>query len=113
MFCNYLKIIPFILGTLGLCSKRTSCFVESVSFFRCVQFAKRFNEYAVTATDGLGIEQCLEQAICPGSQYSYLRATRTRADADTIPHYNALRKTYIQKVLDIFGLGDEDEPRLG
>ena len=65
----------------------------------------------------------------PGSQYSYLRATRTRIDADTI--HIAPRETYIKNVLDILGLGDnkckpmptpivqtrqksdEDEPRLG
>ena len=40
----------------------------------------------------------------PGSQYSDLRATRTRIDADTI--HIAPRETYIMNVLDILGLGD-------
>ena len=134
---------------------------------------KKFNEFVVTATDGLGIE-CPEQPslfrrpgttlivechqddfyvpgsnvelawlqenlgvrlklkpaepLGPGSQCSYLRATRTRIDADTI--HIAPRETYIMNVLDILGLGDnncepmphpivqtrqksdEDEPRL-
>ena len=35
----------------------------------------------------------------PGSQCCYLRATRTRDDADTI--HIAPRETYIEKVLDI------------
>ena len=138
--------------------------------------AKKVNEFVVvTATDGLGIEQCPEQPslfrrpgttlilewhqddfyvsgsnvelawlqenlgarlkvkpaapMGPGSQYSYLRATRTRIDADTI--HIAPRETYSKNVLDILGLGDdkcklvptpivqtrqksdEDEPRLG
>ena len=65
----------------------------------------------------------------PGSQYSYLRATRTRIDADTI--HIAPRETNVKNVLDILGLGDskckpmptpivqtreksdEDEQRLG
>ena len=65
----------------------------------------------------------------PGSQYSYLRATRTKVDADTI--HIAPRHTYIQSVVGILGLGenqckstptpmvqtrqksDIDEPRLG
>ena len=65
----------------------------------------------------------------PASQYSYLRATRTRVDADTI--HTAPRETHIKNVLHILGLGDnecksmptptvqtcqncdEDEPRLG
>ena len=65
----------------------------------------------------------------PGSQKSYLRATRTRIDADTIRFEP--RETYIKNVLDILGLGDnkckpmptstvqtrqksdEDEPSLG
>ena len=65
----------------------------------------------------------------PGSQYSYLRATRTRADADTIRI--APREVCIKNVLGILGLGDnqckpmptpivqtrqksdEDDPRLG
>ena len=65
----------------------------------------------------------------PGSQYNYLRATRTRVDTDTI--HIAPRETYIKNVLDILALGDnkcksiptktvqtrqksdEDEPRLG
>ena len=64
-----------------------------------------------------------------GSQYSYLRATRTRVDADTIDI--TPRETYIKNVLDILVLGDnkcksmptpivqtrqksdENEPRLG
>ena len=40
----------------------------------------------------------------PESQYSYLRAARTRVDADTI--HIAPRETYIKNVLDILGLGD-------
>ena len=40
----------------------------------------------------------------PGSQYSYLRATRTRIDADTI--HIAPRETYVKNVLDILGLVD-------
>ena len=65
----------------------------------------------------------------PGSQYSYLPATRTRVDAETI--HIAPRETCIQNVLDILGLGenqcksmptpmvqtrqksDDDEPRHG
>ena len=114
--------------------------------------AKKFNEVVVvTATDGLGIEQCPEQPslfrrpgttlilechqddfyvsgsnvelawlqenlgarlklkpaepMGPGSQYSCLRATRTRIGSDTI--HVAPRQTYIKNVLDILGLGDE------
>ena len=137
--------------------------------------ATKFNEFVVTATDGLGIEQCPEQPslfrrqgttlifechqddfyvsgsnvelawlqenldarltlepadpMGPGSQYSCLRATRTRIDADTI--HVAPRETHTNNVLDILGLddnkckqmptpivktrqkSDEDEPRLG
>ena len=137
--------------------------------------AKKFNEFVVTATDGLGIEHYPEQpsplqtarnhidflsvtkttSTCqralwnwrgsresgckaqlkpaepmgPGSQYSYLRARRTRIDADTI--HDAPRETYIKNILDILRLGDhkckpmptpivqirqksdENEPRLG
>ena len=137
--------------------------------------AKKFNEFVVSATVGLGFKQCPEQPtlirrpgttlifelhqddfyisgsnvelawlqenlgaklklkpaepIGPGSQRGYLRATRTRVDADTI--HIAPRETYIKNVLDIFGLGDnkckplptpvvqtrqktdEDEPREG
>ena len=61
----------------------------------------------------------------PGSQYSYLRATRTRVDADTI--HIAPRETYIKNVLDNDNKcksfptptvqtrqkSDGDEPRLG
>ena len=100
--------------------------------------AKKFNEFVVTATDGLGIEQCPAQPSRlklrpaepkgPGSQYSHLHATRKTVDADTI--HIAPRETYIKNVLDILGLGDnkckpmptpivqtrqksdEDEPRL-
>ena len=42
----------------------------------------------------------------PVSQYVYLRATRTRGDADTIRI--APRETYIKNVLDILGLGDNE-----
>ena len=42
----------------------------------------------------------------PGSQYSYLRATRTRVDADTI--HTAPRETHIKNVLHILGLGDNE-----
>ena len=38
------------------------------------------------------------------SQYSYLRATRTRVDTDTI--HIAPRETHIKNVLDILALGD-------
>ena len=67
------------------------------------------------------------EPLGPGSQYSYLRVTRTRGDVDTI--HIAPRETYIWNVLDIFGLvgnksmptpivqtrqkSDEDEPKLG
>ena len=65
----------------------------------------------------------------PGSQYSYLRAPRTRVSTDTI--HIAPRETYFGNVLDILGLGqnkckpmptpivqmrqksEEDEQRLG
>ena len=40
----------------------------------------------------------------PGSQCSYLRATKTRIDADTI--HIAPRWTYIKNIVDILGLGD-------
>ena len=40
----------------------------------------------------------------PGTQYSYLHATRTRIDADTI--HNAPRETYTKNVLDILGFGE-------
>ena len=40
----------------------------------------------------------------PISQYSHLRATRTRIDADTI--HIAPRETYIKNVLGNLGLGD-------
>ena len=130
--------------------------------------AKKFNEFVVSATDSLGLEQCPEQPslfwrrgttlifflsgsnvelawllerlaarlklkppepMGPGSQDSYVRATRTRVDVDTI-HF-APRQTYNKNVLDISGLGDnkckpmptpivqtrqksdEDEARLG
>ena len=112
--------------------------------------AKKFNEFVVAATDGLGIEQCHKQPwlfkqpgttlifechqddfyvsgsnvelarlqenlgaviklkpakpVGPGSQYSCLRAARTKVDADTI--HIAARETYIKNVLDILGLGD-------
>ena len=112
--------------------------------------AKKFNEFVVSATVGLGLEQCLGQPslfwrpgttlifefhqddfyvsgsnvelawlqehmgarlklkpaepMGSGSQYSYLRATRTRVDVDTI--HIASRETYIKNVLDILGLGD-------
>ena len=46
------------------------------------------------------------ESICPGSQHSYLRATRTRIDADTI--HIAPRETSITNVLDILGLGDNN-----
>ena len=63
------------------------------------------------------------EPICPGSQHSYLRATRTRIDADTI--HIAPRETYINNFLDnsckpmptpivqTLQKSDEDEPRLG
>ena len=40
----------------------------------------------------------------PESQYSYLRTTRQRVDAETI--HIAPRETCIQNVLDILGLGE-------
>ena len=46
----------------------------------------------------------LAEPMGPESQYSYLRATRTREDADTI--HIAPRETYIQNVLDNLGLSD-------
>ena len=45
----------------------------------------------------------LAEPMGPGSQYSYVRAARTRVDADT---HTAPRETYIKSVLDILGLGD-------
>ena len=80
----------------------------------------------------LGARLKLKEAepMGPRSQCSYLRATRTRIDAETI--HITPRETYIKNVLDILGLGDnmcknpmptpivqtgqksdEDEPRLG
>ena len=78
----------------------------------------------------LGARHKLKPARANGSQVTrHLRATRRRVHADTI--YLSPRGTYIQNVLDILGLGDnqckamptptvqtrqksdEDEPRLG
>ena len=77
----------------------------------------------------IGLKLKLAGPMGLGSQYSYLRATRTSVDADTI--HIAPCETYIKNVLEILGLGDnmckpiptstvqtrqksdEDEPRLG
>ena len=58
------------------------------------------------AQENLGVRLQLKPArpVGPGSQYSYLRATRTRADASTI--HIAPREIYIKNVLDILRLGD-------
>ena len=53
---------------------------------------------------GARLELKLAKPMGPGAQYSYLRATRTRINADTI--HIAPRETYIKNVLDILGLGD-------
>ena len=54
---------------------------------------------------GARLKLKLAEPMGPGSQCSYLRATRTRVDVDTI--HIAPRETYIKNVLDILGLGDK------
>ena len=53
---------------------------------------------------GARLKLKLAEQMGLGSQCSYLRATRTRVDTDTI--HIAPSETYIKNVLDIFGLGD-------
>ena len=133
------KFNEFVVTATGLgieqCPEQPSLFRRpgTTLIFECHQ-----DDFCVSGSnvelawlqENLGARLKLKPAepMGPGSQYSYLRATRTSVDADTI--HIAPRETCNKNVLDILGLGDnkckpmptpilqtrqksdEDEPRL-
>ena len=101
-------------GGLGIeqCPEQPSLFRRpgTTLIFECHQddfYVSGCNVELAWLQENLGARLKLKPAepMGPGSQYSYLRATRTKIDADTI-HNIAPRETYIKNVLDILGLGD-------